>query len=123
MSMAKFQKMKHFHFYLWILAHGLSETTPTRSEVTTNEPSTSRIVNNSQPNDQDGSESSHSHTVTTSTPHILPSASFPWVATVTQLALGGRGPGWLCYNDIIPNMPLSLCGILMSNLVGGGVRV
>lgn len=108
--MSKFQKLKHFHFYLWILAHGFNETTPTRSEVATNEPSTSSGVNRSQT-----AESAGAH------PHVLPSASFPWVTAVTQLELGGRGPGWLCYNDIMRHMPLSLCGILMAILISGKV--
>ena len=105
---SKFQRLKHFHMYLWILAHGFHETTPTRLEFATNEPSTSSGL-------------SHSHTVPTSTLHFLPTTSFPWAAMVTQLPPGGRGSGWLQYNDIVPNMPFSLCSILMANLVVGRV--
>ena len=96
MKLSKFQRLKRLHFYLWILAHGFHDATPTAGSEVTDE----------------GSGSRH---------HTLPTLSFPWVAMVTQLPPSGQGSGWLSYNDIIPNMPLSLFCLLMPNLATGQV--
>ena len=72
--------------------------------------------------------SSTPHTLTTSengtssTPHTL-TTNHPWIAMVMQLPQSGRGPGWLSYNDIIPNMPLSLFTLLMPTLAAGQVKI
>lgn len=93
--MSKFQRLKRLHYYLWILAHGCDETTPTTGSEVTDD----------------------------TTLRALPTINFPWVTMVTQLPPSGRGSGWLSYNDIIPNMPLSLFCLLMPTLAAGQVII
>ena len=106
---SKFQRLKRLHFFLWGLAYGIGETTPTVGSKV-------KAANG----DVEDEGALTSETVTTS---ALPpiTNNYPWVTMVTQLPQNRRGPGWLSYNDIIPNMPLSLFTFLMPTLAGGQV--
>ena len=107
-KLSKFQRWKRFHFYLWVLARGFGETTPTPGSKVTS------VTNGDVVEER---EALSSDVVDSScTPH-------PWIAMVTQLPQSVRGPGWLSYNDIIPNMPLSLFNLLMPTLAAGEVII
>ena len=107
---SKFQRLKRLHFFLWLQAYGVSETTPTvGSEV--------KAANGDV--EDEGTSTSEAVTSSALPPPIT--NNYPWVTMVTQLPQNRRGPGWLGYNDIIPNMPLSLFTFLMPTLAGGQV--
>ena len=112
-KVSKFQRLKHLHFYLWVLAHGYSKTTPTVGSKVTGP--------NTTPETEEG-DGGEAIPNSSSTPHTLPATSFPWVAMVTQLPPSGRGSGWLSHCDIVPNMPLSLFGLLMPTIAAGQVK-
>ena len=81
------QRLKHFHYYLWILAHGYFSESDSHSKE---EP-------------QPDADSAFS----------LPEANFPWALAVNRLRPPSKGVGWINFNDICQHIPLSLCVILM----------
>ena len=82
-------RIKHFHFYLWILAFGFE---PAEDEIQ---------------DEETGHES------------MFPEMLYPWIQAVKKLPVRSSGCGLVSYNDILFHMPLSLMIILNQSLRGG----
>ena len=82
-------RIKHFHFYLWILAFGFE---PAEDEVQDEE---------------------------TRNESMFPEMLYPWIQAVKKLPVRSSGCGLVSYNDVLFHMPLSLMIILNQSLRGG----
>jgi hypothetical protein len=84
----KFQRIKHFHYYLWILAHGYESVSAGQNE---------------SESPWNGNESG----ITT----------FPWMKDVERIPAGeGKSPGAILYCDILYHMPFALMNMLQKPL-------
>ena len=86
-------RIKHFHFYLWILAFGFE---PAEDEVQDEE---------------------------TRNESMFPEMLYPWIQAVKKLPVRSSGCGLVSYNDVLFHMPLSLMIILNQSLRGGVITI
>ena len=89
------QRLRQFHYFLWVLAHGYGNSDPIE--------------------DASGSGSGHGMRGGLSAQH------FPWVEVVEQLPACPRGQGWLDLTQVVANVPLGLWMLLFKLYGGTGV--
>ena len=131
--LGKFQRLRHLHYYLWILVHGFgpappssppsppspsshrATTEPDRGAMMTSLDNTSMDTDALTNEDQGSSESKAPQSPSSS---VIPLSVFPWAESVTQLPTAttssGRGPGWVNFSDLTYHAPLGLWITLIS---------
>lgn len=100
------QRLRHLHYFMWILANGKENcdaTAQTEGQV------------------EDGGEGFAKKQENSDI--ILSETNFPWAKVVSKLPVCSKGEGWIRFNDIHHYMPLSLWLILIKIYKGNSVSI
>ena len=102
------QRLRHLHYYLWILAYG-------RDPIEEGEPVEEKTEG------ADGEMDTIKRGKEKKTDSILPETNFPWAKAVDKLPQSSKGEGWVQFSELHHRIPLSLWLILIKMYKGVAV--
>ena len=100
------QRLRHLHYFMWILANGKENCDATAPTEGLEEDGGEDIAMKEESSDI-----------------ILSETNFPWAKVVSKLPVCSKGEGWIRFNDIHHYMPLSLWLILIKIYKGNSVSI
>ena len=114
------QRLRHIHYYLWILAFGRDSieegSEPEREET---DPHQARQDTDTATTERREKEEVEQQKLDL----ILPETNYPWARAVHRLPRSSKGEGWLQFSEVHHYMPLSLWLIIINMYRGKAVSI
>ena len=111
------QRLRHIHYYLWILAFGRDSIEEgSEPERETIDPPASQDTGAATTNRREKEEVAQQKLDL-----ILPETNYPWARAVNRLPRSSKGEGWLQFSEVHHYMPLSLWLIIINMYRGKAV--
>ena len=111
------QRLRHIHYYLWILAFGrdsIEEGSGPERETT--DPQARQDTGAATTKRREKEEVAQQKLDL-----ILPETNYPWARAVNRLPRSSKGEGWLQFSEVHHYMPLSLWLIIINMYRGKAV--
>jgi hypothetical protein len=110
------QRLRHIHYYLWILAFGRDSIEGSEPEREKTDPQAKQDTGAATVKRREKEEAAQKKLDL-----ILPETNYPWARAVHRLPQSSKGDGWLQFSEVHHYMPLSLWLIIINMYRGKAV--